>query len=130
MTLLMILCTLPVAFSSTRMSFVPMKAMLVGWLRPTATFRTARFGSTTDGGTRGSCAIAGRTRATARNATPTRAWSTFLRDSGAAAALISLGLGEITPVFWRLFCIEPPYGSRLGRRLPVPDALAAFDWRQ
>src|SRR5206468_599491 len=103
----MTLCTFPVAFSSTRMSFVPMKAMLVGWLRPKATFRTARFGSTTDGATRGSCAIAGRTRARARNAAPTRAQN-------------------ITLVFCGVLCIEPPHGSRLGRRLS--DRLAAYDW--
>jgi len=32
------------------------ESMLVGCLRPKATLRTARFGSTTDGATRGSCA--------------------------------------------------------------------------
>ena len=41
--------TRPVAFSLTSMSFAPMNARPVGWLRPVATVRTARFGSTTVG---------------------------------------------------------------------------------
>src|SRR5919197_419363 len=39
-------CTFPVAFSSTKKSFGPRKAMLVGWSRPETTVLTLRFGST------------------------------------------------------------------------------------
>src|SRR5438132_14422521 len=104
----MTLLTLPVAFSSTRMSFVPMKAMLVGWLRPKATLRTARFGSTTDGATSGSWAIAGRTHPRVRIAAMTPAWNAFRPDLGTAAGVTFSVPDTATLVFARMLRIRPP----------------------
>ena len=38
--------TCPDAFSVTSKSFGPMKAMAIGWLRPSTTVDTPKFGST------------------------------------------------------------------------------------